>query len=104
MTLTNRVEIHLPAVLDLASAPEFQVRLAQLLRAPAIALDGSMLQHIDTAGIQLLCALMRTAEQRGVEVTWSAASPALISHAQLLGVEHVIRLDGVRQEGLEWFE
>jgi anti-anti-sigma regulatory factor len=97
-------ELELPAELDVGSVSGFLPRLEQALRGPAITVDGSKLQHLDTAGVQLLCALVRAAEQRGVALAWRVVSPMLVSYAKLLGVGHVLRFDGVRREGLEWFE
>ena len=97
-------EIDLPAELDVGSVSGFLPRLEQALRGTAITLDGSKLQQLDTAGVQLLCALVRAAEQRGVALAWRAVSPMLVSYVKLLGVDHVLRFDGVRLEGLEWFE
>jgi anti-anti-sigma regulatory factor len=96
--------IVLPADLDLTSAAQVHTKFVAALEAGAIRLDGSLVQRADTAGVQLLCALVIAAERRGVVLALTAVSPALVTCVKLLGAQRVIRLDGVRQEGLEWFE
>jgi len=98
------VSVILPVELDIDRVREVQAQLLQALETPAISLDGTPVQRADTAGVQLLCALVIAAQRRGVALTWSAVSPALVTCVQLLGAGSVVRLDGVRQEGLEWFE
>ena len=96
--------IVLPVELDVERVEELRDALVRALAAPAIALDGTQVQRIDAAGVQLLCALVLAAERRGVALTWTAVSPTLVTGVALHGVAGVVRLDGVRQEGLEWFE
>lgn len=104
MNKAPRANLELPAALDVAGAPELRALLVAALRHPEIAIDGSKIQQLDTAGVQLLCALVRAAERRGVALRWTVVSPMLVTCVKLLGVGDVLRLDGVRQEGVEWFE
>jgi anti-anti-sigma regulatory factor len=99
-----QVAIELPAMFDVGVVSEFLARLAPALAGPEIVLDGSKLQRLDTGGVQGLCGRGPAADRRGVTVRWSAVSPMLVSYAGLLGVDRVLRFDGVRREGLEWFE
>jgi anti-anti-sigma regulatory factor len=96
--------IVLPVELDLDCVVEVRDQLERALGTPAIRIDGTQVQRVDTAGVQLLCAVVLAAERRGVPLAWTAVSPTLVTCVQRLGVGHVVRLDGVRQEGLEWFE
>ena len=98
------VSVILPAELDIDRVREVRDQLLRALETPAISLDGTQVQRVDTAGVQLLCALVLAAERRGVALTWSAVSPTLVTCVKLLGADSVVRLDGVHQEGLEWFE
>lgn len=95
--------IELPVICDLASAPALHDRMRAALASAAIRIDGSRIQHIDLAGLQLLCAFVATAEARGAGVSWTVVSPTLVTYVKRLGVGRLIRTDGVRQEGLEWF-
>lgn len=94
----------LPADLDRSAVAELRPRFLEALAGPAITLDGSPVQRADVAGVQLLCALVIAAERRGVALAWSVVSPALVTAVRLLGVERVVRIADVRQDGLEWFE
>jgi anti-anti-sigma regulatory factor len=90
--------------LDRTVAGDLHARFLEALGGASITLDGSRVERVDVAGVQLLCALMIAAGQRGVQLGWTAVSPALSTCARLLGVRDMMRLDGVRQEGLEWFD
>ena len=100
----TRANLELPAALDATGASELLARLVAALRGSEIAIDGSKIQQIDAAGVQLLCALVRAAQRRGVALRWTVVSPMLVTCVRLLGVGDLLRLDGVRQEGVEWFE
>jgi anti-anti-sigma regulatory factor len=101
--MATHASVELPVIFDLESTPELHARLRAALATPAIAIDGSRVQHIDVAGLQLLCAFVATAAARGVGLEWTVVSPMLVTYVKRLGVERLIQLDGVRQEGLEWF-
>ena len=94
----------LPTDLDQSVIADLHPRFLEALAEPAITIDGSSVQHADVAGVQLLCALVIAADRRGIPLVWSVVSPALVTAARLLGVEHVVRIAGVRQDGLEWFD
>jgi anti-anti-sigma regulatory factor len=96
--------IVLPADFDLRCAVGMQARFVEALGGKVITLDGSQVQRADTAGVQLLCALVIAAERSGRAITWTAVSPALVTVVQLLGLHPIVQLEGVKQEGLEWFE
>jgi anti-sigma B factor antagonist len=78
-------------------APQLNVAHAAALREqwlavlPALAedpcLDGSEVQAIDSAGIQLLLALRRSLRERGAEMQVRNPSPALREACALLGLD-----------------
>jgi anti-anti-sigma regulatory factor len=96
--------IVLPADFGVRSAAEIQARFVEALDGKVITLDGSRVERADTAGVQLLCALAIAAAQAGLAISWTAVSPALVTVVQLLGLQSIVQLEGVKQEGLEWFE
>ncbi len=53
----------------------------------SLVIDGSQIQVIDTAILQLLVALFRHAERRGTRITWQQPSDTLCQTAALLGLE-----------------
>ena len=89
-----RDAIRLPAVLDRAGVHELRPRLEHATAETALLLDGSHLERVETAGVQLLCALVLGAEGRGVHITWDRVPATLVNYVKLLGIGDVIRLDG----------
>ncbi len=56
-------------------------------------LDASELEQVDAAGMQLLCALMKSAKRQEVQVSWSGVSDRLCDAAkQVLGVSRFEQL------------
>ncbi len=58
-------------------------------------LDGSEIEQIDGAGLQLLAACILEAERMHVAFKWHSASPTLCSAAEQLGLTKVLQLDGM---------
>ena len=63
-----------------------QILLASLEAKGEIAWDLSAVRVCDTAGVQLICAAMRTARQAGQRVRIAAISTAVAETAAALGV------------------
>ncbi|HIJ35118.1 MAG TPA: STAS domain-containing protein, partial [Gammaproteobacteria bacterium] len=55
-------------------------------------LDGGEVQSIDTAGLQLVVALIRELGEDGVSWQWSASSDTLKSSAEQLGMSKMLSL------------
>jgi ABC-type transporter Mla MlaB component len=67
--------------------------LAGLLDEPLpVTLDISVLQRIDTAGLQVITAFVRERAGHGRTVEWQGNAPALTTAAQLLGLTSLLRL------------
>jgi ABC-type transporter Mla MlaB component len=78
----------------IAEATALKAGLMQLLsHESAVTLDGSAVQRIDTACLQLLAAFVLEREARGRHVEWQEATDALTSSARTLGLLPVLRLD-----------
>jgi anti-anti-sigma regulatory factor len=88
--------IELPARLSIAHSADWQRTLVSGCggQVPLI-LDGSRVEEIDTAILQLLVGAWLGAAQRGVECRWQGASQALRHAATLIGVAATLQLDGV---------
>jgi anti-anti-sigma regulatory factor len=79
--------LQLGSKLSIANAGELhQVLLSRLNAGKPIVLDGSKVEEVDTAILQLLASLKRTAAQRGVGCTWLAPSTVLRDTAELIGL------------------
>lgn len=68
---------------------EFEQALAQ--KKP-LRLNLSRVQVADTAGVQLLLALRRDAEKRGIAASWEAPTQALCAAASQLGLSEALEL------------
>lgn len=63
------------------------VLVASLSQGQPIVLDGSRVEEIDTAILQLLTNLWRSCPQRGITCTWHGVSETLRRTAVLIGVD-----------------
>ena len=65
--------------------------LARLAHGGPIEIDGTRVEEIDTAILQLLTSLWRTGQERGFNCSWTGASDALRRTAGLIGVAEMLR-------------
>ncbi|WP_028917047.1 STAS domain-containing protein [Pseudoxanthomonas sp. J35] len=72
--------------LGIEASAELKERLAAHLSEPALALDGSAVRHVHTAGMQVLCAFFRTRGGLGRRTELRDSSQALRDAARLLGL------------------
>jgi anti-anti-sigma regulatory factor len=90
----------LPDTLTIGELGPLHERLQGMLNARCeLALDGSQVETIDTAGLQLLAVLCWDAAARGIGVHWCGASTQLTTNAALLGLTAVLGLDDVVPTG-----
>jgi anti-anti-sigma regulatory factor len=57
-----------------------------------VLVDGSAVERIDTAGLQLLLSFAKYHAARGKPLKWTAASPELVRGSQLLGFSGTLGL------------
>ncbi len=84
----------LPARCERPVLESLRAELLRALTGPRVELDAGDLTHIDAGGMQLLCALARTAASRSIAVTWNRPAPVLIATASTLGVLRELGLVG----------
>jgi anti-anti-sigma regulatory factor len=65
--------------------------LARLAHGGPVEVDGTRVEEIDTAILQLLTSLWRTGRERGFACSWTGASDALRRMAGLVGVAEMLR-------------
>jgi anti-anti-sigma regulatory factor len=83
--------VELNARLDIAQAAELhRALLARLAKGGPVIVDGTRVEEIDTAMLQLLASLWRTSGERGIDCRWKGASGALRRTATLLGMAEVL--------------
>ena len=87
ITIENNEPIVLDAVITIAEAAALKDQLLPYInRKGEVHVDGSRVASVDTAGMQVLLAFVRTLQNHGAVVHWTGASEALLGIAQLLGV------------------
>jgi anti-anti-sigma regulatory factor len=83
--------VELNARLDIAQAADLhRALLSHLAAGGPVVVDGTQVEEIDTAMLQLLASLWRSSAARGIACTWKGASGALRQTATLLGVAEVL--------------
>jgi anti-anti-sigma regulatory factor len=83
--------IKLDARLSIVQAAGLHRTLAaRLANGGPVVVDGTGVEEIDTAVLQLLTSLWRTSRERGVACTWHGASDVLRHTAALIGVAEML--------------
>ena len=83
--------IELEARMTIVQAAELHRTLSgRLAQGKPMVIDGTGVEEIDTAILQLLISLWRTSLERGVACTWKGASDALRRTAALIGVDEML--------------
>jgi anti-anti-sigma regulatory factor len=86
--------IELDARLTIVQAAELHRTMAARLEGSwPVVVDGTRVEEIDTAVLQLLTSLWCTGKERGIACTWRGASDALRRSAALIGVAGILQLD-----------
>jgi anti-anti-sigma regulatory factor len=84
--------VELDARLTIVQAADLHRALsARLAEGRHIVVDGTRVEEIDTAILQLLTSLWRTSQERGIACTWHGASDALRQTASLIGADDDLR-------------
>jgi len=95
--------IELAARLTIVHAADLhRTLLARLAAGRPIVVDGTRVEEIDTAILQLLTSLWRTGPTRGIACTWHGASGELRRIAALVGVADMLQFpvaEAVRDRG-----
>lgn len=74
-TVSGCVRVELPEALTIAEvAEEFDGLSKALEGAQTLDIDAEATMQVDTAGLQLICALVQEARRCSVAVTWSPGS------------------------------
>lgn len=96
--LENSLSLELPSSLTIADVGEIYALLRDALQQDAeVTLDGSSVDVIDGAGIQLLAALFKEASEKQLTIRWSGASDPVVQAAAQMGLSSVLMLDGWKQ-------
>ncbi len=89
----DTTHVALEAALGIRDARVLHERLNTVLAAAtAIVIDGSRLERLDAAAMQVLAGFTRAARQRGLALTWHSPSPVLQQAARVLGFETILEM------------
>ena len=86
----------LPPDCRMAAQAALQAELVAALPGGAVVLDGSQVERVDTAALQLLVLLRRALDGRGGTLAWQGSSAALNDAAGLLGLAKILELPAAR--------
>lgn len=87
MTIVQVADLHRSLVDHLASGK-------------TLVIDGSRVEEIDTAVLQLLASLLRGCTERGIGCSWHGASEPLLRAARLIGLDRLLQFpDAVSAAG-----
>jgi anti-anti-sigma regulatory factor len=93
---TQPARIELDTRLTIVQAADLhRTLLARLADGRQIVVDGTRVEEIDTAILQLLASLWRTCLARGIACTWHGASDALRQTASLVGVAEMLQFSDI---------
>lgn len=80
-------EIQLASTITIANAPELLTEvLAAIDDSTSVVIDGSAVSRIDTAGLQVLCALQKELSAHAGKIQWNGVSSELANSTRLLGL------------------
>lgn len=88
----DSVTIILDPVITLAEVSHLKESLIGYIGARQIQVDVSKVEHIDTAGLQLLIAFSKALEKHGGKITWLGSSAAYSNTAELLNLTAALGL------------
>jgi ABC-type transporter Mla MlaB component len=93
--MPGQLPIQLDERMGIAQAKRLHpVLMTALSSGMPIAIDGTRVQQIDGASLQLLVSLWRTAAAQGTTCSWTGTSKWLSHAADLIGVADALQLPG----------
>ena len=84
--------VQLGDTLTIEHVSDMHADLVRRLGAKVVVLEAGALTRVDTAGLQLLAAFIRTAENHGTRVEWRAPQSTLHEAARRIGLDGALRL------------
>lgn len=88
----NETRVNMPADCRIADAGELHAQLKSALGSSQIVLDGTTVDRVDTAALQLLVVFQREAKQRERQLQWAGVSAPLYDAASQLGLTEALAL------------
>lgn len=91
--------IQLAEHLTIQVATDLREQLLALSDRHEVRLDGSCVERVDTAGLQVLAAFRKSVVGQRGGVRWTQQSPALLEALELSGIDLGFALDTVKEDG-----
>ena len=89
----DTTHVVLEAALGIRDARAMHEQLNTVLAAAtAVVLDGSRVERLDAAAMQVLVGFTRAAREQGLALTWQNPSPVLQQAARVLGFETILEM------------
>ncbi len=89
----DTTHVLLEAALGIVDARALHEKLSAVLAcATSVVLDGSRVERLDAAAMQVLACFCRTARERGLAISWQSPSSGLQQAAQWLGLESILEM------------
>lgn len=89
----DTTHVVLEAALGIRDARVLHQKLDTVLAAAtAVVLDGSRVERLDAAAMQVLAGFAHAARERGLALTWQSPSPVLQQAARVLGFESILEM------------
>ena len=89
----DTTHVLLEAVLGIADAQTLYEKLSAVLAcATPVVFDGSRVERLDAAAMQVLACFCRAARERGLAISWQSPSSGLQQAAQWLGLESILEM------------
>lgn len=86
----------LEASITIADVGDYHATLEQYLQKGSdIVIDGSQVESIDGAGLQLLAAFIKEVVSKSIPLKWQAASETLQRSAAQMGILTALHMDGL---------
>lgn len=87
----DAIHVALEAALGIQDARMLHEKLGSVLTAAkAVVVDGSRVERLDAAIMQVLAGFARSARERGLVVSWQSPSPMLQQAVRVLGFEFIL--------------
>lgn len=83
----------LPQDCTIVGAVDMKALLLAELETDDLVVDAGAVERVDTAGLQLLTALVRDRQAGGRSTRWQGADSQIRPTAELLGLTHMLALD-----------
>jgi len=90
----DKTRISFGPVLDVAGSGELKKQLDKVFRRKSpFVLDGSAVERVDTAALQVLVAFSRESRHREIDLKWVEVSDPLRNASTLLGLNHELGIN-----------